>query len=521
MASSRSHGHAQSVDVAEWKELESDPGLFSLLIEDFGVRGVRVEEVYDTSRKLDGEVYGFVFLFRWEGDRRARKKSMATYDTFVTEEEVVNRIFFANQVVTNSCATHALLSVLLNCPPSVELGPLLTRFKEFTKGLSPQNKGIAIGNVKELEQAHNKHAKPEQWSAPIISRRSSIVSSAHALQPETYHFTSYVPINDRLFELDGLKDYPIDHGPWGEEEEWTDLFLRIISQRLSKSENFLFNLMAVVCDPVPRLSQELKRLCVMQGELVDAAMRLATGKRRESDRVPGGEAEESGAWEGGEDEGGNRAGSDGVGAESVRGANGDGVRSVSGDKMEGVEGGSGKGVESSSFEGVESANGDGVKGAGGEGVDGASGEGGGMKIEEILGQVSWSLPAKPNELNRLCAAELEPEATLEEKLRAAVARVVQNSKELDSTKQKLREEIETKQRYRVEFSRRTHNYYPLITEFLKALARNNQLPARLMRRPSSSLGGGGSGRRRHSVASKAPQFKKPKTTLLLNGSKIS
>ena len=507
MASSRSHGHAQSVDVVEWKELESDPGLFSLLIEDFGVRGVRVEEVYDTSRKLDGEVYGFVFLFRWEGDRRARKKSMATYDTFVTEEEVVNRIFFANQVVTNSCATHALLSVLLNCPPSVELGPLLTRFKEFTKGLNPQNKGIGIGNVKELEQAHNKHAKPEQWSAPIISRRSSIVSSAHALQPETYHFTSYVPINDRLFELDGLKDYPIDHGPWGEEEEWTDLFLRIISQRLTKSENFLFNLMAVVRDPVPRLSQELKRLCVTQAELVDAAMKLATEKANASNRVPGGE---SGAKEGGEDEDGDLGGSECVGTESARGANGEGVRSASGDKMEVVEGDTSKGVKTSNFEDMESVN--------GEGVDGASGEGGGMKIETILGQVSRSLPAHPNELNRLCTAELGLEATLEEKLRAAVARVVQNSKELDSTKQKLREEIETKQRYRVEFSRRTHNYYPLITEFLKALAHSNQLPARLMRRPSSSLGGGGSGRRRHS---KAPQFKKPKTTLLLNGSKIS
>lgn len=30
-----------------WVELESDPGLFTLLIEDFGVRGMQVEEIYD------------------------------------------------------------------------------------------------------------------------------------------------------------------------------------------------------------------------------------------------------------------------------------------------------------------------------------------------------------------------------------------------------------------------------------------------------------------------------------------
>ena len=29
---------------------------------------------------------------------------------------------------------------------------------------------------------------------------------------EAFHFVSYVPIKDRLFELDGLKTYPIDHG---------------------------------------------------------------------------------------------------------------------------------------------------------------------------------------------------------------------------------------------------------------------------------------------------------------------
>jgi hypothetical protein len=29
---------------------------------------------------------------------------------------------------------------------------------------------------------------------------------------EAFHFVSYVPIHGHLFELDGLKPYPIDHG---------------------------------------------------------------------------------------------------------------------------------------------------------------------------------------------------------------------------------------------------------------------------------------------------------------------
>ena len=46
---------------------------------------------------------------------------------------------------------------------------------------------------------------------------------------ETFHYVSYVPINGRLFELDGLKPGPIDHGEppavvgasWGWQGGWS------------------------------------------------------------------------------------------------------------------------------------------------------------------------------------------------------------------------------------------------------------------------------------------------------------
>lgn len=111
-----------------WLELESDPGLFTLLLEDFGVKGVQVEEIYDLHKPLESPVYGFIFLFRWIEERRSRRKFVEQIESFVRDEETINNIFFAQQMVPNSCATHALLSILLNCP-NLHLGETLSRLK--------------------------------------------------------------------------------------------------------------------------------------------------------------------------------------------------------------------------------------------------------------------------------------------------------------------------------------------------------------------------------------------------------
>ena len=91
-----------------WLELESDPGLFSLLLEDMGVPGVQVEEIYDLGGPLgsgnsgnsgSSGVLGFIFLFKWIEERRARmRKQIDEEKLYVKDPEAVNSIFFAQQV---------------------------------------------------------------------------------------------------------------------------------------------------------------------------------------------------------------------------------------------------------------------------------------------------------------------------------------------------------------------------------------------------------------------------------------
>ncbi|XP_021370344.1 ubiquitin carboxyl-terminal hydrolase BAP1-like isoform X2 [Mizuhopecten yessoensis] len=243
-----------------WLELESDPGLFTLLVEDFGVQSVQVEEIYDLQKTIDGPVYGFIFLFRWIEERRSRRKTVTEEESFLQDENVVNSIFFAQQVIPNSCATHALLSVLLN-NDRVKLGSTLSKLKDFSKNMSPEDKGFAIGNMPELASAHNRHARPEPRHLP---EKQQGISTTKTM--EAFHFVSYVPIGGHLFELDGLKPHPIDHGPWRKDEYWTEKFRRVITERLGMAtggepyHDIRFNLMAVVPDKRQLYEQKLTTL---------------------------------------------------------------------------------------------------------------------------------------------------------------------------------------------------------------------------------------------------------------------
>jgi len=185
-------------------------------------------------------------------------------------------------VIPNSCATHSLLSVLLNCT-HIHLGERLSRLKEFSSKFDPENKGYVIGNLPELAMAHNKFARPEP---KLLPEKTNAVSTGRAM--EAFHFVSYVPINGRLFELDGLKPYPIDHGPWGENEEWTEKFRRVITERLGIAtggepyHDIRYNLMAVVADGMTICEEKLKRLSAERENILESLKKFDPATSQDS-----------------------------------------------------------------------------------------------------------------------------------------------------------------------------------------------------------------------------------------------
>ncbi|KAJ8039106.1 Ubiquitin carboxyl-terminal hydrolase isozyme L5 [Holothuria leucospilota] len=234
--------------AGDWCLIESDPGVFSELIRGFGVKGVQVEEVWtlddeETLQKLQ-PVHGLIFLFKYV-------PGLESSGTVVRDSRL-EKIFFAKQVINNACATQAILSILLNCQHSdVDLGEQLKEFKEFSASFDPHMKGLTISNSDVIKQVHNSFARQQMFEFDGKAEKDD----------DVFHFVGYIPIDGRLYELDGLKEGPVDLGKC-DQSDWLKTVKPAIEQRIHKysAGEIHFNLMAVISDRKMICDRELEKL---------------------------------------------------------------------------------------------------------------------------------------------------------------------------------------------------------------------------------------------------------------------
>lgn len=122
-----------------------------------------------------------IFLFKYKSESDPRP-------TVPAENEP--GLFFAKQVISDACATQAILSVLLNVPEGgIDLGPTLSEFKAFTSEFNPEMKGMSISNSGPIRDSHNSFARAE----PFIMDQEKRVATE---KDDVFHF---IAVRDKIY----------------------------------------------------------------------------------------------------------------------------------------------------------------------------------------------------------------------------------------------------------------------------------------------------------------------------------
>lgn len=219
--------------------------MFTYLLDNLGVKDVQFEELLSLDPDALAQlypIYGVIFLFKYPTDVPYRAQGDKPLDGDFDYEAAESRLFFATQTIPNACGTQALLSVLLNKTDSVQIGPTLGDFREFTIDLPAEFRGEALSNSDVIRDVHNSFAR----SSPFVDET---VRNPNDEAEDAFHFIAYTPFQGKLYELDGLQPAPISHGACSE-EEFPSKVMDVIQRRIGRygDAEIRFNLLAMTRD---------------------------------------------------------------------------------------------------------------------------------------------------------------------------------------------------------------------------------------------------------------------------------
>jgi ubiquitin carboxyl-terminal hydrolase L3 len=110
-------------------------------------------------------------------------------------------LFYTKQVIHNACGTIALVHGILNNKDiDLKAGSVLQEYFEKAKDLSVEERGKLLESDSKFTEAHQDVAQEGQTEAPSAEDKVN------------HHFIAFIEKDGILYEMDGRKAFPIEHG---------------------------------------------------------------------------------------------------------------------------------------------------------------------------------------------------------------------------------------------------------------------------------------------------------------------
>eukprot|EP01005_Ploeotia_sp_CARIB1_P001058 NODE_238_length_1119_cov_85.509073_g232_i0.p1 GENE.NODE_238_length_1119_cov_85.509073_g232_i0~~NODE_238_length_1119_cov_85.509073_g232_i0.p1 ORF type:complete len:304 (+),score=82.22 NODE_238_length_1119_cov_85.509073_g232_i0:110-1021(+) len=213
-----------------WIMLESNPAVMNPFIEKLGCPlQWGFSDCYGLSEDLlamvPKPVFGIVLLYptsqhkalKAEEEERIKKEG----------QELSDDIYFMKQIVGMACGSIAVMHILINAMLSgkISIGDdaVLRDFYNKTNLLSIEDRGKELGFFDAIATAHEKAGKRGQ------TRHDDFVKS-------DFHFIGFIEMGGYLYEMDGTKAFPINHGKTTQDTFLQDAAMLIQTQFMNKAK---------------------------------------------------------------------------------------------------------------------------------------------------------------------------------------------------------------------------------------------------------------------------------------------
>lgn len=263
-----------------WIPLEANPDVLDSFAQKLGVQNLPTEYKFCDIYGLDDDLLAFVpqpvlavlLLFPITPDTEAlraeRKEERATpFGTHLprtqqlspptltlhplrgisfAEQEALKTagpppasLYYMKQTIGNACGTIGLLHSVANCRPPLVLsdGSFLQQFFASTEGLTPEERGAFLENppadAPTMDAIHEEAARQGATEAPAPDADVDL------------HFVAFVLKGGHVWELDGRKAGPVDHGTSSEGTLLKDVAAVVKKNFVERANSLNFSLIAL------------------------------------------------------------------------------------------------------------------------------------------------------------------------------------------------------------------------------------------------------------------------------------